>query len=142
MPSLDLTPFTPQEAQQARAAGFSHVCSMCVRLHEGRRLAGSLDWDKASCTSMANCRGPLGGGAYLDYAGPMKGALHNHCWLCGVDAPDYGAKVRQENPPGEAVIGCCPKCLKVLRERHTARPAGTPGLQPHLGGVPMSEWLQ
>ena len=63
-----------------RGDGYSHVCSMCEHMHkalaEGRGLCGQ-----------ENCAGPIGGGSFPKYVGPMsRDAIARSCFACGKEA--------------------------------------------------------
>lgn len=122
----DLSIFTEDDAQAARACGFTFVCSMCVKLHAGRRRENA-SWEKARCVGR-NCTGPIGGGSYPEYEGPLKetSAFGNHCWACGKESPESFISSNRPGHDSGRLIGCCTEHLKLIRENDfDCRPAGT-----------------
>jgi len=66
----------------------------------------------------------MGGGAFLDYEGPLQTSLALYCWKCGKDSDGHGMRVHQLE--GTRVLGCCPECIKFVGEhRFKVRPVGT-----------------
>lgn len=122
----DLSIFSEEDVRAAREAGFTQVCSMCVKLHAAHRRYKTA-WDKVKCLGK-RCMGPLGGGSYPEYEGPLKetNAFANHCWCCGKENPDHFI---QSNRPGHdrgRLLGCCSEHLKLIQENDfDCRPAGT-----------------
>jgi hypothetical protein len=120
----DLTPFTDDEAQAARASNFGFVCSMCVKLHAGRRLARAT-WDKAVCVGK-RCWGPIGDKMYPEYEGPLKGSLSRFCWRCGEENPEITLAPPNGSLVAGELLGCCPEHAKLLKENtFERRDAGT-----------------
>lgn len=54
------------------------------------------------------CVGPLIGGAFSKYEGPLKGYLLRQCYRCGVDADGHLTA-------GDGkMLGVCEQCAKIL----------------------------
>lgn len=88
-----------------RAEGVGFVCSMCVRMHEGR------DQGLQRCTGTEACRGPMGGSTFKEYKGPLTEAMFEiSCFACGSEAM-YKLKPKSF---GGRVLGLCKGCRPLL----------------------------
>ena len=69
----------PELVAHARAQGVVFTCAMCVNFW--RAQAAGL----SECRPLlpGPCSGPLRGRDYPHYEGPLKGHLHNACFVCG-----------------------------------------------------------
>jgi len=116
--------FTTEATMAARQSGFSFVCSLCLRLHEGNRMAGG-DWDTTRCTGTF-CKGPLGGGSYPEYEGPIKDALNRFCFICGTTNPPHAIASCLPGHPRDRLLGACDEHAKLVDEgMFDERPTGT-----------------
>lgn len=70
----------------ARAQGVCFVCSLCQRWYEGEDRGLTDVVGDTRCSSMNGCCGPVWGGYFQEYTGPLGGYLHKYCYLCGKDA--------------------------------------------------------
>lgn len=60
--------------------GVGFVCAHCERFWWG------VDRGYGSCWAKAvgkDCSGPMGGGSFQEYEGPLKGNLCRFCFVCG-----------------------------------------------------------
>lgn len=88
-----------------RANGVGFVCSMCERMHEGKGLG------LPGCTGTEACRGPMGGGTFQEYRGPLgETLLGTSCFACGGEAR-YKLKPKTI---GARVLGLCESCKPLL----------------------------
>lgn len=95
-------PVPVDHARALVAQGLAFVCSLCERFWEGR------DQGLSVCTAVAGCRGPIGGGAFHEYKGPLTN-LESWCFRCGTSAT-----ATIEVPGGVQRIGVCRVHLKDL----------------------------
>ena len=70
----------------ARTQGVCFVCSLCQRWYEGEDRGFTDVIGDTRCASKNGCCGPVWGGSFLEYTGPLAGYLHKYCYLCGKDA--------------------------------------------------------
>ncbi len=122
-PVYAVNTFTTESTIAARENGFSFVCSMCVRLHEGHKMAKG-NWDRTRCTG-SHCVGPLGGGCYPEYAGPLSEILMRFCFMCGDENPRHGISPNTFSRNTQ-IIGCCDEHLGLVMDgSFDVRPTGT-----------------
>ncbi len=100
-------PLDPAQIALAMADGLSAVCATCTRYWEGR----ARGMPGHSCTAKDGCAGPMAGGDFHEYDGPMKSALHLWCFVCGIKSR-YGVRVGGS----VRVFGACEEHVKMLRE--------------------------
>jgi len=88
------------DPKQLMAEGFSHTCSMCLKLWR------SIDAGNSTCEAGLTgneCRGPMGGMDFPQYEGPLTTQLRTTtCFRCGIEA-EFGLKVGGS----ESIIGVC-----------------------------------
>ncbi len=99
----------------ARADGVCFMCSMCSHWHDGESQGLMDDLDDTVCTEK-DCRGPVWGGSFPRYNGPISGYKHNHCYLCGEAATHH---VWANGKEGDK-IGLCKEHVLTV-EKYTAR---------------------
>ena len=84
-----------QAMKAAVARGVSLICASCDRYWEGR--ARDLPDDR--CTATSGCCGPLAGGTFHEYQGPITD-LTRWCFICGADAVSAVRKAGSERGVG------------------------------------------
>lgn len=82
------------------------VCSTC----EHHKIATG----KGLHTCAMDCGGPLVGGAFPMYKGPLAGNLPNWCMICGIRS-DAAIRV-QANGIDKGFVGVCEAHIKTLSE--------------------------
>jgi len=87
-----------------RAQGVCFVCSLCQRWYEGEDQGLEDQVGETRCAAKNGCCGPVWGGYFQEYTGPLAGYLHKYCYLCGQDAT-HAIKVKGIALP----IGICKK---------------------------------
>jgi len=100
----------PLMIAQARANGVCFLCAMCKHWHEGVELGLKDDMLEPRC-SVQGCCGPVWGGNFAQYAGPLKGNLHSWCYLCG----QKSTHVAVPNMAQMEKIGVCSACAEKLK---------------------------
>jgi hypothetical protein len=88
---------------------------MCEHWYEGIDLGLKDDMKEPRC-SVQNCCGPVWGGYFEYYTGPLKGNLHAWCYLCGEKSTHV---VSSKSVPVEK-IGVCATCAEKLK-KYTAK---------------------
>lgn len=78
----------PAKVNLAMAQGLSAVCATCQKYWEARERGIPGD----GCTSKMRCGSPISGDAFSDYDGPLKGSLHQWCFVCAKQS-DFGIRV-------------------------------------------------
>ena len=63
----------------AMATGLSAVCATCEKYWEAR----DKEVPDNRCMATSGCGSPLAGDDFHEYSGPLKGALHKQCFVCG-----------------------------------------------------------
>lgn len=101
-------PLDPVQVVEAMANGVSAVCATC--LHYWSAYDKRLD----SC-GQPKCGGPIGGGTFPSYDGPMKGVLHKFCFVCSAPSK-FGIRVNGS----PRIIGACPKHIGYVKEYQRA----------------------
>jgi hypothetical protein len=95
------------QAEALVAKGFAVPCAACSHLrralHAGRAVCGQP------------CGGPLSGGEFPEYDGPLTGALARLCFVCGVDAEALIMR-----PGWKHGLGSCKKHADWLNSRRSA----------------------
>lgn len=111
----------PEDVAAAMKAGFSFVCAMCVKLHAGREAYRTKDWKMVKCLG-EKCCGPMGGGGYPEYQGPLGAVnLPQYCFRCGRQADAAAESIRDKR-----MVGVCEQHLELLRSNeYDRRQAGT-----------------
>ena len=111
----------PEDVAAAMRAGFSFVCSMCVKLHAGKEAHGTRDWKMVQCLGN-ECGGPMGGRGYPEYHGPLGAVnLPRYCFRCGRE-PDAVVESHKDR----RMVGACEPHLELLHQGgYESRPAGT-----------------
>lgn len=97
-------PVDPKNAAMAMADGLSAVCATCTKYWEAK------DKGLSGC-NQPECRGPIGGGVFKDYDGPLKDALARICFVCGSPSK-YGIKVSGF----QRIIGACKDHISYVRD--------------------------
>lgn len=92
--------FPYEKMRAAVAGGLSIVCATCARYWEGR----AAELPDPGCTAAGPCSGPLGGGSFERYDGPITD-FTRWCFKCGADAT---AAVRVAGT--EKSFGVCAGC--------------------------------
>lgn len=105
----------PLRIAQARADGVCFLCSMCEHWHEGRDQRLIDDMEEPRC-SILNCCGPVWGGYFENYKGPLEGNLRSWCYLCG----DKSTHVVVPKQAMAEKVGICAVCAEKIK-RFTAR---------------------
>ncbi len=95
------------EAKEARENGFVFVCSTCENLH-------SSNWRITGSCRGVGCFGPLGGGYYNQYIGPLDGIFSKFCFLCGSIEIE---NVFCVNTNKDILFGVCKKHVSTIREK-------------------------
>lgn len=90
----------------AVASGVSFVCAHCFNFWEAHQRG--LDQCLASAQGNT-CTGPIGGGTFPFYRGPMESHLANLCFVCGARA-DAACQVDGQT----RLIGVCSKHVHML----------------------------
>lgn len=90
---------THEQMKAAQAEGMSFICATCHRYWEGRAARADR------CTAKGPCRGPMGGGSFPEYDGPVTD-LRRWCFRCGVEASS-GVRVAGT----ERIFGVCDRHL-------------------------------
>ena len=110
-----------EDVAAAMRAGFSFVCAMCVKLHAGKEAFGAKDWKLVQCLG-ESCHGPMGGGGFAEYNGPLGAVnLPQYCFRCGREADAAVESIKDKR-----MVGVCKKHLKLLKHgAYERRPAGT-----------------
>jgi len=104
--------FDQNKIAQAKANGVCFVCRTCLRYHEGEMRGLHKKFGEIRCTSKGDCCGPVGGGSFDEYEGPLKGYLWKYCYLCG----EKVKWVLKAKTKGAKPIGCCDKCLEHVKK--------------------------
>ena len=91
-------PLDPKKVTLAMASGLSAVCATCQKYWDARDKGIPGD----ACTTRLKCGSPMAGDAFTDYDGPLKGALHQWCFVCAKQA-DFGIRVTGR----VTVVGAC-----------------------------------
>jgi hypothetical protein len=63
--------------------GYTFICATCPHLHR------SKDQGLETCFGNMNgktCCGPMAGGCYPEYVGPLKGSMTSRCFLTGAES--------------------------------------------------------
>jgi hypothetical protein len=96
--------------KDAREKGVAFLCATCTRWAEGVDK-GIMNRDgEQVCSRSQSCHGPLSGGSFEEYDGPIRGYLAKFCHVCGCHA------TKAISPKGvESRIGVCDSCLAMLR---------------------------
>lgn len=96
--------------QDARSKGVAFLCATCTRWAEGiDKGMSDADGDQI-CASAHSCHGPLEGGGFEEYDGPLQGYLSKFCHVCG------GSATKAIAPKGvDRRVGVCNACLEMLR---------------------------
>lgn len=118
---LGVQALTPEKTQAAMEAGFTYVCSMCIKLHMAKEASGD-SWSKARCFG-ASCCGPAGGAAYPEYEGPLSGSLSKWCFRCGKHDPGHAVSVKTDEA---RMLGVCEEHLKLLKQGFVRSKPGQP----------------
>lgn len=95
----------PNKVMLAMASGLSAVCATCQKYWEARDRGVPGD----ACTSKMKCGSPIAGDAFTDYNGPLKGALHQLCFVCAKQS-DFGIKVTGRL----ATVGICKEHVRYV----------------------------
>lgn len=93
--------------REARSIGLSFICSMCENWHEAvSKNLVDKDGD-VLCMKWASCRGPLDGGAFEEYTGPLGNNVNLYCHVCGGES-----QLRMEVGlhGKDRPLGCCKEC--------------------------------
>ena len=93
-------------------ATFSFVCLSCNRLREAREKDPGAERCLAALEGK-ECGGPLVGMSFPHYAGPLEGALHKVCFVCG-KPPKYLMRPSRGGRNG-GVVAVCSGCIDILR---------------------------
>lgn len=93
------------------------LCSTCLHYHEGEDRELKDDSGQQVCSNLACC-GPIWGGGFDYYEGPIKGYLHKWCYLCGRESDKVIFATNQIAP---AKIGVCKHCFENHVKKYTAR---------------------
>jgi len=89
----------------ARAQGICFICSMCKHWHEGEDQGLKDEVGETICNSTNGCCGPIWGGDFNEYTGPLGIYKHKHCYLCGESSTHHiWAKNKQASK-----LGVCKK---------------------------------
>lgn len=82
-----------------------------------------------------DCIGPMGGGSYPEYHGPLgRVNLPQYCFRCGRESD-----AAVESTKDRGLVGVCEDHLKLLRAgTYESRPAGT---NKHGPRHPLAEWV-
>ena len=102
-----------EKISEARAKGVCFTCAMCTLWYKGVKMKLRL-WDGTErCAAVNGCGGPLSGGSFEEYDGPLKGYLVKFCYVCGSRTPEHALAAKV---PNSQKIGCCAKCLDKVKE--------------------------
>lgn len=107
------------KAQKARMDGVCFLCSMCERWHEGMDQGLKDAFGEGRCAQSDDCKGPVWGGTFHEYKGPMSGHKLKWCYLCGEESSHALAPKASTGDP----VGVCTKCLEEVKKL-TARDLG------------------
>lgn len=93
-----------------RVHGIAFVCTTCKHWQEGADK-GMVDSDgDPVCSRSSSCRGPLSGGSFEQYHGPLNGYMAKFCHVCGTMA------TKAISPKGDdSRVGVCDACLEVIK---------------------------
>lgn len=92
----------------AMSAGTVFTCATCEKYWWG--VERGLPHCKAAAEGKA-CGGPLSGGTYPEYEGPLKGALKEWCFVCGARS----TRLAIPKKGGGSAVGVCSKHVDVLK---------------------------
>lgn len=95
---------------QAIANRVCFLCAMCEHWHEGVDLGLKDDMHEPRC-SVQGCCGPVWGGSFEKYAGPLKGNVHAWCYLCGQKSTHVAAPKTAQGQK----VGLCSECAKKIK---------------------------
>lgn len=90
---------------QVMRDGVSFTCAHCTKFWWG------VDRGAEGCKARVEgkeCAGPLGGLAFPEYEGPLKGNELKFCFMCG-KPPDAAARAKDAN---DARVGVCKSCVE------------------------------
>lgn len=111
----------PKRAMVARAEhGICFICSMCERWHMGDEANLRDAFGDRRCSQEDDCAGPVWGGTFHEYKGPLKGYKTHWCYLCGKESTHLLAPKGNTSDP----IGVCEECLMEEVKKLTARDLG------------------
>ena len=107
----------PVKIGLAVQGGLSTVCATCKKYWAARDR--NIPGD--TCLAKRGCAGPVGGGDYAEYDGPISD-LSRWCFRCGADSK-YGVQVTGR----QRIIGVCEEHVRSLAD---LKPMGQPGIHP------------
>jgi len=113
-----------KKIKDAMNVGLSFVCAACTRWHDGVEKGVKDHEGDQMCTHFRVCFGPMSGGSFDYYNGPLSTSLVRFCYVCGNEAD----KAIEPQVPNGKRIGCCSSCFNtvVLKQARDKRANGCP----------------
>lgn len=110
--------FNSDRMMKAQVDGVCFVCRTCSKYYAGES-AGLKDIEgNVLCLAKNGCCGPVGGGSFDEYDGPLIGHLENVCYMCGETNPKYAIKAKKK---GAKAVGVCETHIQTVKKLTVGR---------------------